>query len=188
MNELKKFMRPSASGIILTSTLLIIPWLGLFAALFMNPGIPFAGGWVNVLAFLLVLAGSPFLFYATVIYEIKVWKRDIKAYERDGTFEALAAEFQSASPSFNRRRLRLGSSHIFCQGESTVLAYDDILIINVWYDKEDRVVTLTAFVKDSKFPVQFRSVKWRRSDSEIQEALSAISERNPDIEFAYLSH
>lgn len=174
-------MRPQTSGVMLASFVSIVPWSILVVVLVTNPDSVFSGKTLDSLVILLMLVGLPFLFYSLVIYEFRKWNRDIETYKMNGTFKALAAEFKNASPCFNRQRLRLGSRHIFCQGVTTAVAYDDILAINVRHNRRDREVTISASVKGEKLPVLFRSVKWRSSDTEIQSALSAISKHNPDI-------
>ena len=188
MKELKRFMRPQTSGVLLVSFFSIVPWCCILAVLFTNPDSLFSGNALTLLVLLLMLVGEPILFYCLVVCEYRTWIRDVKNYRTNGTFEALSAEFQNASPCFNRRRLRLGSSHIFCRGETRAVAYDDILAINVWHNQQNGKVTITAAVRDEKLPVSFRSVVWRQSDAETEEALSALSEHNPDIEIKHRSH
>ena len=130
---------------------------------------------------LFLLAGSMFLFYALVYYEFKVYRDRIEAYKANGELESLAAEFRDAQESFCKGRMRLGSRHIFVKGESKVFAYEDILTIEIRVIREENQVCLYLSQKDHAFQDPLRSVKWRQKDGELQDAISAIVARNPEI-------
>ena len=174
-------MRPSIPKAIVLSCVTLGWWFFALAELITHPA--FMSGnvpWRILILFSLVV--MPICFFSFGIHPFISWKRDIKNHETNGTFEELAEEFQNASSCFNRGRLRLGSHHLFCKEITDPIAYDDILAIILCHDKEDKKVMLGASIKEKETTIFFPSVKWRSSDMEIQDALSAILEHNPKIE------
>lgn len=173
--DIEKFMRPNLLFSLCFTGASILS--SLFGVILVFRNGTFEGwGWCPI-----ILAGSVFLFYALVYYEFKVYRDRIEAYKANGELESLAAEFRDAQESFCKGRMRLGSRHIFVQGESKVFPYEDILTIEIRVIREDNEVCLYLSRKDQAVQDPLRSVKWRQKEREVQDAISAIVARNPEI-------